>query len=31
MTNIHEDYFEEDSIGKWIEKPDIIIDQAILF
>ena len=22
MTNMYEDYFEEDSIGKWIENPD---------
>ena len=23
MTNMNEDYFQEDSIGKWIENPDM--------
>ena len=31
MTNMYEDYFEEDDIGKWIENPHVIIEQAISF
>ena len=26
MTNMYEDYFEEDDIGKWIENPHVIIE-----